>query len=366
MLIQLNDELIALGKPIQILRHLHPINAAEEREKFFAALTRDQVYNPRFEYNPPSFDIRATREQLDQLKLDSVHARYGLPIKPLLSFANEIEFSLKLVEACSTESFARWAAESYGVPTERLLKKATQLLEDESCHPQEETNISADDLKIRFEQKLHSYGLTHWIISFRDTAAARISVSPNEQTIWILSSAQFSPKDVARLLAHEIDTHVLRAANGALQPYYKVLATGLQNYIETEEGIATLNESLNETLDVETLRTYALRTLAVAWSQQASFYATYLKLTQYAEPSPAYDLALRVKRGLGDTTQPGGFPKDYLYFSGYEKLQEYYTKQNDLSLLYVGKVGLNDLAYIAQLVTEGLIEPAVYLPPYYR
>lgn len=240
-----------------------------------------------------------------------------------------------------------------------------ELLRHLSIEEPADLNVTAEALKGLLEQRLGYYGLDHWTVCFVDSASSRVTVSPSQRQVRVAEGARFNQEDLKRLFVHEIDTHILRAENGARQPYYKVLASGLHGYIETEEGLALLNEDLTGTLDQDTIRIIALRVLAVAWSQKLSFHDTYRQLVRFVQPQTAYNMTLRVKRGLRDTSQPGGFPKDYTYFSGWLKLKEYHKAGGDLRQLYVGKIGLRDLPSISVLLSKALIKPATYVPEYH-
>ena len=68
-----------------------------------------------------------------------------------------------------------------------------------------------------------------------------------------------------------------------------------------------------------------------------------------------------MKRGIHDTTNPGGFLKDHAYLWGRMLVEEYVVAGGDLEPLYVGKIGLEHLSDVHEL---GL-RPARYIPlPY--
>jgi hypothetical protein len=76
-----------------------------------------------------------------------------------------------------------------------------------------------------------------------------------------------------------------------------------------------------------------------------SFADLFTKLEEFVE-SPEYRWALcvRVKRGLQDTSQPGGFTKDILYLQGAVKIAQWLSKHDfNSSPLYIGKIAVEDL-----------------------
>ena len=61
------------------------------------------------------------------------------------------------------------------------------------------------------------------------------------------------------------------------------------------------------------MRKYALRVIACQWAVSKGFYELFNLLNNYVSIDDSWNLTLRVKRGLEDTSQVGGFLKDSLY-----------------------------------------------------
>ena len=362
LLPKLSATLLELAAPIEAILHIQPTNEAGEREKFIAGVSLGKEYNPQFEYGPLSCNIESVRNNLDSLGLNALLAEYGTPIEPLISCTREINCALNLLEARAAKDFTKRAVEWHGLPTPELLAQANQILSNPFLKNLNKYTITAKAFRDLIEKRLQHYAVDHWNVQLVEVAAARVTVSPGRKQLRILESALFSEESAKRLFAHEIDTHILRSENGALQPYYPILSTGLDNYTETEEGLALLNEELTGTLDNTTLKNMALRVLAVSWSQEHSFYETHRRISKFIEPTQAYAITLRVKRGLANTSQPGGFTKDYLYLSGWRKLKKYKEEGGDIKKLYVGKISLNDIPTILTFISNGLIESPKYLP----
>ncbi|MFH0837758.1 MAG: tyrosine/phenylalanine carboxypeptidase domain-containing protein, partial [Patescibacteria group bacterium] len=77
----------------------------------------------------------------------------------------------------------------------------------------------------------------------------------------------------------------------------------------------------------------------------------------------AWRVALKAKRGLGDTGKPGAFTKDFVYYKGYKMVKDFAAKGGDLRDLYYGKINLSDLEIVKKV--KGLKSP-IYLPSYLR
>ncbi len=76
-------------------------------------------------------------------------------------------------------------------------------------------------------------------------------------------------------------------------------------------------------------------------------------------PDRAWTKAVALKRGLKNTSQPGGLTKEFIYFQGMIKIEEFVKNGDDLKDLYLGKIGLDDLDLVKKI--KG-IKPAKILP----
>ncbi len=120
-----------------------------------------------------------------------------------------------------------------------------------------------------------------------------------------------------RLKVHVIHTHIRRYQNRTKQPYTP-FRYGLPDYLETEEGLAIYNEDVHNVLMAADLKKYALRTLACTWAEQGSLFDVYIKLREFTTENDSWEIDMRVKRGLIDTSVKSGFYKDQLYIMGYQ------------------------------------------------
>ena len=57
----------------------------------------------------------------------------------------------------------------------------------------------------------------------------------------------------------------------------------------------------------------------------------------------ALNKAIDIKRGLADTSEPGGFTKGIVYFRGLRAIEQFIAEGGDLRRLYIGKIALEDL-----------------------
>ena len=85
-------------------------------------------------------------------------------------------------------------------------------------------------------------------------------------------------------------------------------------------------------------------------------------------PEIAFLLALRTKRGLTDTSQPGGLTKDISYLEGSVTVWNWILNhQHDPKDLYLGRISVAQIAELKpQSITDGLLYPSFFedMPKY--
>ena len=190
--------------------------------------------------------------------------------------------------------------------------------------------------------------------------SATAKVDSANKVVCIKRGERFSGQGIERLIVHELKTHAFRLENARLQKY-KLFQIGFANYLETEEGIATLNEEKADyLLHNKIKRNYAGRVIAVNLALEKGFADVFAELERYFSEEDAWDITLRVKRGLKDTGQAGAFTKDHLYLTGNIKIKEFQKKGN-VRELYIGKIGIEHLPLLKNF--KELKQP-VFLPNY--
>lgn len=149
----------------------------------------------------------------------------------------------------------------------------------------------------------------------------KASVKHNSNKVYINSSESFGRNELKRLAEHEIGSHIIRNMSGKDKGY--LFEHGFAGYIELEEGLAIFNE-VNAGYPEGLVRTY-LRLVASNLCVDNTFEDMYKKMcTQFPniDEKQIYDICFRIKRGLGDFNDYGGYTKDRLYLTGYLKLPE--------------------------------------------
>jgi hypothetical protein len=291
-----------------------PINLQEEKQKFFA----DQTYNPQFLYS----------EAIDEKSL----AKFGFPEKKYLDLAKEI----------LDKSY-------FGRNENDLLMTEGPRLSQEEVSEKFQTFLEMHNLEKRYE--------IIWSPSF----VSRATITDDK--LKLRTTAAFHKEGLIGVIYHELGTHALRRMNYEKQPWYKKKKEfGIKHsYLRTEEGLAALHSLIAHTY--KSAYTSGIRYTAVEYARTHSFVEVWNFLGKYVQdPETRWMITLRQKRGLSDTSQPGGSTKDLVYFEGLVEVWKWLTTHNyNLHDLYFGKIAYQDLDIALQLNPQ--FEPV--LPSFY-
>lgn len=288
-----------------IIQKINPINKEEEKEKHLF----DPLYNPQFEY-----EEEVTAEEY--ASYGGISDKYISQVKHILD-----------------EVLEEYGSEDNYLDT---VEGKVMGVEDVRQAVQEYAQRLEMDQEITFH--------------FSNTFVARTSVFQRELRMRL--PIEYREHAFSGTLHHELGTHLLRTINHKqFLPQLKELNIA-RNYMETEEGLAMIHQLL----DLEDKRIWlsALFYYATWYGSEHSFAELNKELAQYvSNPERRWKACLRVKRGLKDTSQPGAFSRNQLYFSGFVEVLQWLTENEyDPTLLYVGKVGLADVPLLAEVPVE--------------
>jgi hypothetical protein len=333
------------------LGHLEPINSMVEKAK----MAESPRYDPRFEYaDQPHDKLRRLGDELKALEIEPVGVgQFFLEARDYLVKRLRLRASLGRSDA--------WAEPLYPMPTVHVMQLARSLLVEPRPKTAVDKPFDAAHAVRMIDARLKQYGINDWKVAAQPNLSATNTDSAN-RVISIRSDVRYTLEEIKRLVVHEVDTHVLRAANGYSQRY-RIFAVGaVPSYLMTEEGLAVVNEERMGYIDIPRTRIFAGRVLASSRAVDNPFHEVYGELRDYGfTHDEAWVTTKRVKRGLADTSAPGGFLKDQVYLWGRLLVEEYVLGGGDLSKLYVGKIALEHLPRVHEL---GL-RPARHTPlPY--
>lgn len=285
------------------LQKLQPINIDQEKDKFFF----DQLYNPQFQYE-------------DFIGEEELYT-YGAVSHEYLNKAEHI--IQQVLKKYETES-------SYFEQTGgRVLTR------------QEVDEIIGEYLeKYHLETEIQSV--------FSQEFTSRTSVWKNQLRIRL--PIQYREDTIQGMLHHEVGTHYFRRLNEIQQPWYrKHKSFGLNSYLSTEEGLATLHSKINAS--EKHLWSAALSYYIVCQAEKLSFSELWEDLKKFVDDGDRrWKYCVKAKRGIMDTSRPGAFSRGQLYFVGVVKVVEWLeTHSFDARRLYIGKVALEDLEKVEKI-----------------
>jgi hypothetical protein len=324
-------------KELDLFADVTPTNIGEEKEKFFSAVNKGEKYNPIFTY-------KYTRISSDVMKLEEVfkYTPQDADISPKYwsHFEKDKQWITTFMQR-NVANFPQLLAKLYPLPSKEYQLLAHQLLSDNGITEASDNDelISAEEALVIFEKTLKDAGYSGWQVVLKPIGA-KAMVSSLRKELTIREGHYFKISEIERLKVHEIHTHIRRFENGTKQPY-ALFRYGFPDYLETEEGLAIYNEEINKVLTALDLKKYALRVMACVWADNGSLYDVYAKLREFTTENDSWEIAMRVKRGLIDTSVKGGFYKDQLYFIGYQKVRQLSPEIREK--LWIGKVGIADV-----------------------
>lgn len=332
----IDKKLIEIDNQIKLLYHLKPTNLEQEKAKVF----KNSNYNPQFEYPPLKFDPIELVDALEKIKPDVTPTGKIFRDKKV-----EISHKIKLIESIDEERFSEISQELYGAPIDEEVKECKKLINalDLNNIKPEKSTVTAQEAKKRFEKVFESYGLKNWKVKLKDSMVADCIAGKNNR-LFIRKSAMFTKERIESLIVHEIETHILTAENGKFQPY-EIFNRGLANYLKTQEGMAMYNvENQRNSSFSENYKAMAL-VIAINKSLKGSFSESYKALLELGIPkNSAFKAAIKAKRGIADTSKPGAFTKDYVYYAGYHQVKNFIDGGGALKDLYIGKMDVDDAA----------------------
>ncbi len=90
----------------------------------------------------------------------------------------------------------------------------------------------------------------------------------------------------------------------------------------------------------------------------------YLVTNYNLEKDEAFKICVKVKRGLSDTERKSVFSRDFIYFAGYQTINNLINQAGLAAIkrLYFGKIGIDDLPAVAPLESRKI----KYLPDYLK
>lgn len=345
---EVDRELASIERDLDLLLNITPINAADAWEDFersgFSAV-------PTLQSRPLGFDPDLELRRLFDLEIERVE---DPSLARLLSEKrDEIARQITLLKDRDTSRFLHGSLALFGDLGLGLIEDAERLLQEIPDAPAKDSKVTATGFAEAAEKELEHYRDNYAGFDYGFEVRDDVSdLMVSHGRLMIPAAASFRSKRVAPLIHHEVGTHVLTFANGTRQPL-KLLTVGLPDYEETQEGLAVLAEYLVGGLDPLRLRLLAARVIAI---QRLLEGAGFLEIFEHLHESlgfPArtsWSVTIRVARS-------GGLTKDVIYLRGISRVLEFVAERQDLTPLLVGKLSLDHVPLIDELLERGVLQP---------
>ena len=346
--LDVDARLTEIERGVDLLLNTMPVNAAEAWTDFERS---DFGTVPTLRLRPLDFEPDAVRRDLYNLELENVTD----PALHTLFRAkrDEIARQITALEDRDTTRFVYATLQLYGGVTTSLERTAEKLLEIIPARAPRGRSVTAgafaDAARAEFDRYRDAYPDFPAHIEVRDDIS-ELMVSFGR--LLIPADAAVRADRVQPLLHHEVGTHVVTYQNGSRQPL-TLLTIGLPGYDETQEGLAVLAEYLTGGLDPRRLRVLAARVVAVAkMLTGAGFMEIFDSLrAEYGIPArTAWSVTIRVVVG-------GGSVKDAIYLRGIIRILEALAENTSLDVLFVGKLALDHIPLIQDLLDRRVLQP---------
>ena len=317
-----------------------PENLAEEKYKFF----KHKTYNPQFRY--PKLNL----VKLAKFKkvLDSMNIPNEKGIKSIIKRKKieETKQKLQLILARGTPMITKNSTDLYQLKFDKGSIAAAKKDASINVRFKQRERHKAKDTVQEIVKYLKKYKIRNWKVSISKNADFYFQILPRNRLIRVGINPNWDYLNMESALAHEIDGHVIRAQNARAQKD-KTFNASLPFYIKTEEGLACFLGDYCTSRGEISRKHHAIKYLAGYFAKSHSFFETYDFLLSYGfTPALAFQRAFRLKRGFTDTSMPGVFAREAMYYEGMIEVKNFIDSGGDIRKLYAGKVGLADLQKI--------------------
>jgi hypothetical protein len=340
-----------------------PINLKEEKKNFFESDT----YEPYFEYRVVNNKNNKIFRRLSSLKRIS-------DVDPRIS-----DFYIKLIEdkklasdlmhsVGNNELVTELSLRKYRAPSAKLFRNSARVLRGKLDKYDVKINNKLDrGEKLNYKQIEKVFDITFDMLGLEDWEIApskninknAIKIGIKGKKVYVDPNIKRSEYKIKKLLIHEIGTHVLRSYNGFKTGFPAFGNANVSSYLDIEEGLATWNEESMGYLTDKWLKIKAGMTWAIYLGERLSFRQLYNAISGNFLKYSSWDIVYRVKRGLGDTSYPGIYGKDVVYFRGFRKVKRLLEKDPTLyEKFYAGKIDYRRTKW----VDEGLLPRPKVVP----
>ncbi len=302
----------------------------------------------------------------------------------LRGIADSLEGTAKLIDARGTPAFFDASKALFGEPADLLLDGETKVIDlarhmDKTLARLSNDKLVLGDVDEKSDAKAFARRLRLRLKKYFGDQAPQVKLSKTMSAkaaagtthIHIRSDAEFTDMDLRQLLQHEALVHVATALNGHAQEHFPILGCSHAGTTETQEGLAVFAEVISGAIDPARFDRLSDRVIAI---QDAIDGADFKEVFDFyhertGDRNDAFENARRIFRG-GVLTGGAPFTKDMVYLNGLLRIHNYMRALVDLEradlirLLFVGKLNVDDIPALSQLVIGRHVSVPKFLPPW--
>lgn len=383
---ELSDRIVEAQAPIRILDGIKwdpSIQEAFFKGKFKKQPAVDRDY---YQGRTLNFDPSLKRQQFSEIERDIVQklGQFSPVGKIMREMCQEYRTVVRMLEARGTAEFVSISRELYGSASDvfhagdptlatfgQMMSDALSNIQRSKIFKEEEKNISGEEAVKKLQERVNQiFGENVVQVILSDGIIA--DAAAGADYIKIRKEAWFNERTLRNLEVHEGWVHIATTLNGLNQPICTFLSKGPPSSTITQEGLAILMEVIAFASYPDRIQRITNRIRAVHLAEEgASFIEVFHFFRDYGSSEiSCYNDTVRVFRGSLPTGGP--FTKDLSYSKGfilvynYIQLAVHKGMLNRIPLLFCGKIALEDMRTLADLVQEGIVVPPKFCPPQFE
>lgn len=339
-LLTLDSEIMKVDKKLLILKYVRPLNLVEERQIF---IEKKGDYVPEFSYPEIDIDFDALEEKLDSIEIPDIPGA-NIYRKKKQELYNRISL-LRALKNQNTSDITLYSTKIFWDIIWDNFDKAKEYIVGRDKATGEEEFLNYEEIKDYMKKFNHIYGTKVKMVE----ADIPSRFAMKWDSLMFRKGAQVWKREMRSIIAHEIEWHYLRKINGR-KSQLGIMSRWSASYIETDEWIAIYNQ--NRFLTPLDRKYYSIfeRYYFVQYALKHSYRRLVKHLAEFYDNDydRVFTFMLRLKRGFVDPSKTGVFMKDVVYANGYFSVDSYINRGGSLRDLYIGKVHVDDLEYIAE------------------
>ncbi len=381
----LSERVVAAQRGIRVL---DAVKWGEDvQAAFYASECRElpKVDAAYYQRSPLSFDPADASAAFREIQRD-IAAQLGRanPAGRLMHrMCDEYLAVLDLIAARGTRLFGEIAKRLYGSASDAFhaggpslsdladsLDRALRAIDESAFLDRTAHDIPTRDAVARLQERLDRiFSEPGSRVRVTESDGIVADAAAGSDYIKLRKDVQFSERDLRVLEAHEGWVHVGTTLNGQRQPFCTFLAKGTPSTTITQEGLALLVEILAGVSHPTRLRRITDRVHAIARAEAgANFVEVFdAMIARGRTRDEAYTTTVRAFRG--STADGGPFTKDLAYHKGFVSIYSFMQiavrrgRLDRIPLLFCGKLTLEDVGTLSDLLEQQLVVPPLYLPP---